>query len=197
MNEKKALEEISFIKQIMQDSRKTFVDNGIGYIVWGVIIVLALLSEYFIITNQIKNNYGLNWIILIGIGWIFTAISRAKQRKESKSITFAGKILGAVWFSVGIAMMIIGFIGPTSGALGGVFVSPVISVILGIAYLVSGVVYGSRWISFISLGWWAGAILMFYWPGMQVFWIMSLMMIIFQIIPGIILFQHTKKELAQ
>ncbi len=197
MDEKKALEELSYIKQVMHDSRRTIVDNGISYIMWGVIIVLALMSSYFMIVNNIEDNYGLNWIILIAIGWIFSMVWAKKNRKRHKSSTFAGKILAAVWFSSGIAMTIIGFIGTTSGGVKGVFVSPVISVILGIAYFVSGFVYGSKWISMLSIGWWAGATLMFYWPGMQVFWIMSLMMIFFQIIPGVYLYQQAKKEIVQ
>ena len=195
MDEQKALEELSYIKQIMQDSRKTVVDNGIGYITWGIIIVMGLMSSYFMIVNKIKNNYELNWIILIGIGWIFSFVSARKDRKY-KSTTMAGKILAGIWFSSGIAMTIVGFIGPVSGGIKGVFVSAVISIILGVAYFVSGIVYGSRWITLLSIGWWAGAILMLFWPGMQVFWIMSLMMIFFQIIPGLFLYQQAKKELA-
>lgn len=195
MDEQKALEELSYIKQIMQDSRKTVVDNGIGYITWGIIIVMGLMSSYFMIVNKIKNNYELNWIILIGIGWIFSFVSARKDRKY-KSTTMAGKILAGIWFSSGIAMTIVGFVGPVSGGIKGVFVSAVISIILGVAYFVSGIVYGSRWITLLSIGWWAGAILMLFWPGMQVFWIMSLMMIFFQIIPGLFLYQQAKKELA-
>jgi len=197
MDEKKALEEISYIKEIMQDSRKAIVDNGIGYIIWGIIIVLGLLSSYFMIVNNIENNYGLNWIILIAFGWIYTFVGGAKHKKKYKSTTLAGKILNGIWFSSGVAMTIIGFIGTTSGGVKGVFVSPVISVILGIAFFVSGIVYGCKWISLISIGWWAGAILMFYWPGIQTILIMSLMMILFQIVPGIILYQQAKKELAK
>ncbi len=195
MDDQKALEELSYIKQIMQDSRKTVVDNGIGYITWGIIIVMGLMSSYFMIVNKIKNNYELNWIILIGIGWIFSFVSARKDRKY-KSTTMAGKILAGIWFSSGIAMTIVGFVGPVSGGIKGVFVSAVISIILGVAYFVSGIVYGSRWITLLSIGWWAGAILMLFWPGMQVFWIMSLMMIFFQIIPGLFLYQQAKKELA-
>lgn len=195
MDDQKALEELSYIKQIMQDSRKTLVDNGIGYITWGIIIVMGLMSSYFMIVNKIKNNYELNWIILIGIGWIFSFVSARKDRKY-KSTTMAGKILAGIWFSSGIAMTIVGFVGPVSGGIKGVFVSAVISIILGVAYFVSGIVYGSRWITLLSIGWWAGAILMLFWPGMQVFWIMSLMMIFFQIIPGLFLYQQAKKELA-
>ncbi len=196
MNEQQALQDLSYIKEIMRDSRKAFVDNGIGYIVWGIIIVLGLLSTYFFVIYDVEA-YGLNWIILVTIGWIFSIVGAKKEREKKKAATFAEKILGAVWFSAGVAMTIIGFLGPISGAIRDVFISPVISIILGMAYFVSGFIYGAKWITLLSLGWWAGAILMFFWPGMQVFWIMIFMMISLQIIPGIILYKQAKAELAQ
>ncbi len=197
MDEKQALQELNYIKEIMHDSRKAFVENGIGYIVWGILIVLGLISSYIIVVYNIKNIYGLNWIILVAVGWLFSIIGSKKERRKRKATTFAEKILGAVWFSSGVAMTIIGFISFTSGAISGVFISPTISVILGIAFFVSGMVYGAKWITLLSIGWWAGAILMFYWPGMQVFWIMSFMMIFLQIVPGIILYKQAKTELAK
>ncbi len=197
MNDKQALQELAYIKEIMHDSRKAFVENGIGYIVWGILIVLGLLSSYLFIVYDVTNTYGLNWIILVAIGWLFSIIGAKKEREKRKAATFAEKILGAVWFSSGVAMTIVGFIGSTSGAIHGVFVSPTISVILGIAFFISGIVYGEKWITMLSIGWWAGAILMFYWPGMQVFWIMSLMMIFLQIVPGIILYKQAKAELEK
>ncbi len=196
MNEQQALQDLSYIKEIMRDSRKAFVDNGLGYIVWGIIIVLGLLSTYFFVIYDVEA-YGLNWIILVTIGWIFSIVGAKKEREKRKAATFAEKILGAVWFSAGVAMTIIGFLGPISGAIHDVFISPVISIVLGMAYFVSGFVYGAKWITLLSLGWWAGAILMFFWPGMQVFWIMIFMMISLQILPGIILYKQAKAELAQ
>ena len=93
-------------------------------------------------------------------------------------------------------MTLFGFIAPLSGAVNGVFISPMISVVLGIAYFVSGFLYDSKWISFLSFGWWGGAIIMFFYPGMQVFLVMSLMLILLQIVPGIILYIKFRKEYA-
>lgn len=196
MDEQKAIEDLSYIKRIMEDSRKTFVDNGIGYIAWGVIIVLGLLSSYLMLNYKVKALFGYNWVMLVVIGWIFSFWRGAKRKKNSRAKSFAGKIIASVWLSSGIAMSIVGFIGTTSGAINGLYVSPIISIILGIAYFISGVVYGNIWISLLSIGWWGGAILMLFWPGTQIFLIMSIMMILFQIVPGIILYLNTKKALA-
>ena len=196
MNEQTALEEISYIKKIIDDSRKTVIDNGLGYIIWGVLILLGLLSTYYIIVSKIPMTVPWNWIILIGGGWAYTIFNIIKHRQKKSSSTFAQKILGSVWFSLGISATILGFLAPASGAVSGVFISALISVVLGMAYFISGVLYSEKWVSLVAIGWWVGAIVMFYLPGMHVFLIMSLMIILLQIIPGIILYSKFKKELA-
>ena len=196
MNEKTALEELVFIKKIIQDSRRKVIENGMGFIIWGILVLLGLLSTYYMIVNKIPQNVPWNWIILIGVGWLYTFFEVRKVKKKKLPSSFAEKIISALWFSSGISMTLFGFIAPLSGAVNGVFISPMISVVLGIAYFVSGFLYDYKWISLLAFGWWAGAIIMFFYPGMQVFLIMSLMLILLQIVPGIILYIKFRKEFA-
>jgi len=197
MNERDAIEELSYIKEIMQDSRKAFVYNGFDYIFWGILIVLGLLSTYLAVIYHLDVNTTYIWIVLIAIGWSVSIILSVKEKKKRKASTFAGKIIGGVWFSAGVAMTLIGFVGTLSGAINGVFVSPIISLILGMAFYITGTIYGSKLISLTSIGWWGGAILMFYLPGMPSLLIMAFMMIAFQIVPGIALYNQAKKEVAE
>ena len=198
MNEHTAFEELAYIKKIIQDSRRKVIDNGLGFIIWGILVLLGLLSTYYMLVNKIHLGIPWNWIILVGLGWIYTfyqVIRKVKKQKQPSS--FAEKIIGALWFSSGLSMTLFGFIAPASGAVNGVFISPMISVVLGIAYFVSGFIYDYKWISSLAFGWWIGAIVMFFYPGMQVFLIMSLMLILLQIVPGIILYLKFKKELLE
>ena len=98
-----------------------------------------------------------------------------------------------MWFSIGVSATIFGFIGSLSGAYHSVFISPTISVVLGIGYLMSGLLYGKTWISLLTIGWWTGAILMYFVQSLETILIMVGMMIFLQIIPGIILFKESKK----
>ena len=47
MNEKAAAEELVFIKNIINESRKSFALNGKPFIFWGIVIVIGLLLESF------------------------------------------------------------------------------------------------------------------------------------------------------
>lgn len=194
MEKQQAELEINIIKQIMEDSKKIAIDDGKAYIIWGVLVVIGLLGTYFLIFEKIFNYIGWLWIAVIGLGWIYTFIANFRKNPEKKVRTFAGKILGAVWVSCGIAMTMVGFVGTASGAIGAYTISPLMSVILGIAYFVTGIVYGQPWVRNLAIGWWLGAIVTFIWSGMNSLLVFAAMMTALQIIPGIIFYSKFKKE---
>lgn len=194
MEKQQAEIEINMIKQIMDDSKKIVVDDGKGYIIWGILIVIGLLGTYFLILSKLYNYIGWLWFAAIGSGWIYTLIVHAVKDHKKKVRTFAGKILGALWFSCGITMTIVGFIGTGSGSYSAYIISPLMAVILGIAYFVTGVIYGLSWLRNLAIAWWIGGIVTFIWTGMYSLLVFAGMMIALQIIPGIILYSKFKKE---
>lgn len=196
METKQAELEITLIKKIMQDSKKVTVDDGRDYIVWGVLVLIGLIGTYVSILIETYYYFVWLWIIVIGIGWIYSIAVHWREGSKEHTKTLAGKLLGGIWISCGIAMTLIGFLATFTGAIGGWSISPMMSVILGIAYFTSGIVYSHSWVKYLSLGWWCGAIIMFLYPGLHVLLIFAFMMILFQIIPGIIFYTKWKKELA-
>ena len=59
---KKAEEEISVIKTIMEDSRKAVVENGWHYIYWGSIVTAAIIVNYLMVVYNIsKHAQGMLW----------------------------------------------------------------------------------------------------------------------------------------
>ncbi len=196
MDENTALDEIKFIKKIIEDSKRTVINDGIGYIFWGLIVTIGLLADYLIFVLQVNLSFIWVWVVLIGFGWIYSFISYFRKGKKHRSHNFASMLLRSIWLACGIAMTIVGFVGVFSGAIGGVFVSPLISSILGIGFMMSGYIYNLNWVKYLSAGWWVGAIVMFIYPGIQTILIMAFMMLAFQVVPGIIIYNKFKKEIA-
>ncbi|MBU1298051.1 MAG: hypothetical protein KJ963_01075 [Bacteroidetes bacterium] len=193
MDEKTALDELQFIRKIIEDSKKTVLDDGIGYIFWGIIIVVGLFTTNILIISKVYFNYLWIWLIVIGIGWTYSIIS-SRRKKERLPRTFGQKLIHSVWISIGIGMTLLGLVGPAVGAYKGFFISPILSVLLGSAFFISGFIYDLKWVKLLSIGWWIGAVVMFIYPGMHSFIIMGSLMIFFQIIPGIILYRKYKRE---
>ena len=194
MTEIDAQQELAFIKKVMNDSRKILIDDGKGFIFWGILVTIGLLVTYLSVAGKWTVSLVWFWPALVAIGWIYTIVTEIRREKRSKTSTFAGKVLGGLWLAVGISATILGFAGSISGAYHGVFISPLISIVLGIGYFLSGILYGKSWLSLLSIGWWVGAIVMFFMQNLEVILVMIGMMIILQIIPGIILFKVFKSE---
>lgn len=195
MDEKIAIDELQFIKKIIEDSKATIIYNGKDYIVWGMLIVVGLLLDYSAYILNFRRNFILFWAAIIGLGWIYSYTSYRKRKSERKAKTFAGKILGAVWLATGLGMTMVGFWGIPSGAIPGISISPILSIFLGMAFLISGYIHNENWIKYLSIGWWAGAFFMFYFPGAHTALVMAFMMFFFQVVPGIYFYKKYKKEL--
>lgn len=197
MNEKIAMDELQFIKKIIEDSKASIVYNGKDYIVWGLLVTIGLLLDYSAYVFKLNMNFILFWGVIIGLGWIFSFFSYKKRKTECNPKTFAGKILGGVWLATGTAMTIVGFIGIPSGAIPGQSISAVLSTFLGMAFIVAGFIHNETWMKYLSVGWWIGAVYMFYFPGIHTVFVMALMLLCFQVIPGVYFYQKYKKEVEK
>jgi|WetSurMetagenome_2_1015567.scaffolds.fasta_scaffold24806_2 hypothetical protein len=185
-----AQQELAFIRKVMADSRTAISDDGKGLIVWGTLVVAGMVTMYASFQFGYPISKTLLWAVLIGLGWVYTIFHEMQNRKTKRFSTFGGRIVGSLWLGCGVVMTIVGFLSPMTGALKPWAIIPVSSLVIGIGYLVTGVVYDDRWTRFSALGWWAGAIVMMLWPGYYLFLLFSAMMIIFQIVPGVRLYQQ-------
>ena len=193
MDERTALEEIQFIRSVIEESKKSIIYNGKDYIFWGVIVIVGMMSTYIFQMSHIYLNYFWIWVVLIPIGWIYAFYNRRVYKIKYPS-TYAGRLLASIWGAAGIGMTIIGFLGTYSGTINPMAISPILSIILGSVYFISGKVVGAKWISYLSFGWWSGGVILLFVTSIYSFLIMALLMLLFQTIPGIIIYRKYKRE---
>lgn len=192
---KQAELELSVIKKIMEDSRSVVIDNGWHYIYWGVVVSGALIANYIMAIYRVPFNYqGLMWFITMITAAITGGIIERIADKKRKVKTFAGKLLSSLWFAAGIAMFMFGFVGTITNSYNAIFIAPIISTVLGITYFTSGEIQQIKMLKYISFVWWAGAVFLFVYPTVHTLLIFGLMMIFFQVIPGIIIRNKYKRE---
>ena len=94
-------------------------------------------------------------------------------------------------------MPIIGFAGTYSGMISAYAINPLIALILGSSYYVTGVVYSDKIFKNISFGWWIGGTALFWVKNEYSFLVFAGMMIVLQIIPGLILYKRYKNTEVQ
>lgn len=194
MDSKQAESELALIKQMMMDTRKVIADNGWHYILWGVVVTAALLANYVMALQHVSMKYaGMMWLIVMISTAVTEVIIERREQRKSKVKTFAGKLLSALWTASGISMFMLGFAGTITGAYNPIFICSLISIVLGIAYYTSGAIQQVKWLQWLSLGWWAGAVFTFAYPSVHTLLIFAVMMISFQVVPGIIQYKKWKE----
>ncbi|MBU0529082.1 hypothetical protein KKF86_04905 [bacterium] len=193
MVEKKIQEDLAVIKQIMLESRQRFYNVGIHLVVWGGIVILALLLTYYSLSIKFLLPEYWIWIVGFGLAWIFEFWQQKRHQNSERVYNTLNRMSGTLWTSILITMMI--YI--VFGGVGGHLIegtSAIIAGLLAIGYLVTSVGIGIKWIKILGLGWWLGSIILFFSPSEIGLLIMAVLMIFLQFIPGVILFVKGPKN---
>ena len=194
IGQNEAVEEIRYIKKIIEEGKKNIGSKGIHLIVWGILISIALVASWYFRfeTKTIVGvtNEWLIWLEMIAVVTIFEIIYQWKVLQDKTVKTYTEKVDGYLWVSIGITITLIGFVGYHKGVIDASFSCPLISAILAIGYFTSGVLYKVEWVRNLALGWWTGALIMFIFPGDYHLLLMAGMMMAFQTIPGYIIHKY-------
>jgi hypothetical protein len=181
---------LDLIKQVIQEARNKFNENGFIYMFWGILTAIASLSQFILLKNE---HFDINWYpyLLMPIGSIYTAFYFAK-RKRSIAKNQIGKIISYTWITISINIMILGFF--FAGAIRENLI-PIILILLSIGIVISGASIKSKLLIISGL-----IINISGFIGFMMDWIyqpllMGLVSITAVFIPGIILMiKHKRKE---
>jgi len=185
MDKNKALEDLNFIKNIIDQSKQSII-FGRSFINWGILITFSLIATYIMIQLKAYSYIKWWWTTAISCGWIYEAIYWKKCLKRENPRTFIDKIIGKVWIAFGISASIIGFSGMFLESFGN-HISALVSLLLAIAVFATGELIRKTYWRFFACGWWCVALIMLIWPGIHNLLIMASSMIAFQILPGIMI----------
>ncbi len=197
-------EELQYIRKIIDESRTAFVEDGKPYILWGLIVAIGMGISYISVLIQRDLYTGFVWIGLVLIGWGWSIYYLVQQRKQTqRAPNFIDRMQRSIWTACGSALglsviliVTIRHSDPATPSIHPFYVTFVASLILGIAYYLSGVAHDLKWLRNIGFAWWAGAIVMYLWPTVHVLGIYAGMLILFQVIPGIILQRRYRRIVA-
>ncbi|ULQ52515.1 hypothetical protein [Flavihumibacter fluvii] len=102
-------EKLELIHQMINSARDEHSENGLGWIVWGIILFVASLGTYFMLEYQLKGSFWLwNIVFPIGLVLIFISVIRRKKRQHKRSLTYAQELLermGIGFFASLLAMI--------------------------------------------------------------------------------------------
>ncbi len=187
MNHNQIQQEISIIKSMIEKTRKETAESGYLFIFMGI------ASAIFVLVISLLELYRLNrWVLpamitLTIINGIIGYLVVTKAAKQERVKTYPKTVVLSLWVICGMTLLMMTFLFPFLKVYPFRALGTLVSLILGIAVFMTGIIYEMRFILWFSLAWWIGACLMALIEGKFRFLIMIATIIIGWIIPGIIL----------
>ena len=103
-------ESLRVIEAFINKTKQNLKSISFDLILWGILVCLASLGHYFLLSNTSYANAWLPWPVLMIGGSIVTAIYHATNKKEREVRTFSDYFL--MWLSIccGLVYFIIAFL---------------------------------------------------------------------------------------
>jgi len=199
METKQIQEDISYIKNMIENNRRSLVDNGLMLVNNGIYVVVGVVLSYVLGATGKGDLMPYLWLILMVILIAVNAYVGKKSESKQKKKTFASEMFSATWISCGIPMGIASIIFLTTDLIPFSIFFFFISTILGIAYYLSGTINDLPFMKYLALGWWVGAFVSLFWqylgdePNLALFF--AFLLFVLEVIPGIIIFKKMEKSL--
>lgn len=187
ISEKESLE---IITRMIQSARSSISDSSIFYLLWGWLVFIALLAEYFLIRFN-SPYYYIGWMILMPAGFVASWVIGKNKGKKQGMKTYIDQFMGYLWTGFIISLMIVLFFMQKLNADG---VYPVIFVLYGLGTFVSGGVLRFRPLQIGGVACWSIAIASIYVEHDIQLIMGALLMIVAYIIPGYLLRAQFKKQ---
>jgi len=197
MDKARAQEELAFIMKVMEDSRRTMLDNGKQYVLWSVLVLLGIAAKYALDDVGVVFNPAYLWVPIIAVGWLVSFLIRRSTYAEIRVKTFGHRTLEAVWTGWGVAIPILTLVGYFSGAIESWAIAPVVATLFGSACLTAGLITANAWLRNTAILWWLGAVFMFLAPSEYSPLVLAGMFVLLQLVPGAVLYRKWKRELGR
>lgn len=195
MTDTDARADLAYIRRLLEDTRHVTCVSGGYFVVWGTVTLLGLFLTWGWLAGRWTLSPFVAWTacLLLGAAGTFFLVRR-ERREPARGL--GGTLIGAVWLSMSIAMLIILFIGVGSGSLEGRHMSALASTLVGGAVYMTGTLAGMAWLRNLAFAWWAGAAVMFWWPGVYVLPLMGVMVLALYVVPGLLLIRLRRQNAA-
>ena len=189
MNEEKFSPEqsLSVIHSMIEKAKNQFSENGHLYLLWGWVVLICSITQFVLLKIVQYEKHYLVWMAC-WLAFIYQFFYLRKEQNRQKVKTYADKMIGFIWFSFIILMMLVGFsLGYTVGEHYYKIFCPVFLAMYGVPTFLSGIFLQFRPLVIGGIGCWVMSVLSYFIPNDYQLLLLSAAMIIAWIIPGYIL----------
>ena len=189
MNEEKFSPEqsLQIIQSMIEKAKNQFSENGHLYLLWGWVVFFCSTTEFILLKVLHYEKHYYVWMIC-WLAVIYQFYYLRKQNRLKKVKTYADKMIGFIWLSFFILMLLIGIsIGRTGEANYYKLIGPVFLAMYGVPTFLCGILLRFRPLLFGGIGCWVLSALSHFIPYDYHMLLIPAAMIVAWIIPGNIL----------
>jgi hypothetical protein len=190
----RAEQDLALIRRLLEDSRSVVVDRGKHFMIWGAVSVVGLLATYGAIVGAVAVAPRWTWTGLVAAGWVASFVVGLRDGRSARVRTLASRLLGGVWLATGVTLTLIAASGLFGGVVPHVALPGVLSAVMGVAVLATSQLTGEGWLAWVAAGWWAGAAVMLFAPGLYTLLVMAVMALALMLVPGAVLYARSRRS---
>ena len=196
MDEQQAREEIQLIKNMLEKTKMATAESGTLFIVWGIMIAVALAGHYALAYFQEYDWIWLNWVVVAVGGWIYSAIYGIRKERTEPVKTYVQTAARHLYFARGVGFLLVGIVFPWLGAYSYEAISILIAAVNGTLFFVMGGMFEWTFMKWLGFFWWAGAVGMTFAEGNDRTLVFTALFVAAYLVPSFILRSKFKKERA-
>ncbi|NOU48713.1 MAG: hypothetical protein HOO86_16865 [Bacteroidales bacterium] len=192
MNEKTIThdESMEIIQRMILTAKNRITENGFHFILWGVLIIIASLAEYFNQKSGLGIQANLSWIVMPLIGVPTAFIYEFRRNRSNSTRSFVDTWYKYLWLGFGITLAV----AITISVKQHLSPIPFILALVGFATFVSGNLYKSTPLIIGGIIFWISSLLCLVVPAPEQLLINAAATLTGYIIPGILLWKNSKSE---
>lgn len=179
------------IQSMIEKAKNQFSEDGHLYLLWGWVVFTCSVAQFILLKIVGYEKHYYVWM-LCWVAVIYQFIYLRRKHRRQKMRTYADRMIGFIWLSFFILMMLIGF---SLGMFGEEYyklISPVFLAMYGVPTFLCGLLLQFRPLVLGGIGCWALSVLAHFIPYDYQLLLLSAAMVIAWIIPGYILSRKYK-----
>lgn len=177
-------ESLQLIDSMINQARNRFNENGFLYLLWGWLIFFCAVGHFILLKLDLFRSPEIIWATC-WLAVLFQVFYLARRNKKETVKTYSESIIGYVWVSFGICMLVISvIIGKTNSWH---LINSIILMMYGIPTFLSGIVMQFRPLMIGGIICWALAMISAFVLPVYVLLLLAAAVIAAWIIPGYLL----------
>jgi hypothetical protein len=195
MNQPTPAEDLAFIRKIMDESSSFAEAGGEQFVIWGGVTGAGMLITWAIASRWLPGSgqtIWAVWFVALAAGFLLSGW-RSRRKSRAPVSSQVNRQIGAVWFALGMPMLLLFFVGQTYEVLRPMAIPATAAALLGTGIYLTGTLARIPWLRNLAFVWWVASIGLMIVRGPVVFLVYGVLVIALYVLPGLKLCQMARR----